>query len=281
MQKAMFGVMLHILHLAGLVCFSVHAPRAGMTAELTGASEKGRTNSLGMKLVLIPAGEFTLGSGKDFNDKPQRSVAIAKPFFLSACEVTQRQFREIMGSNPSWLAYHGDSLPVECVSWFDAVEFCRRLGEKEGKHYRLPTEAEWEYACKAGNNWMTAAGPQEPTGVCDYAWTPDNTGTETHPVGAKKPNPWGLYDMLGNVYEWCSDWYDDIAYRTVAPVAPQGPAECSNTLDQGGRVARGGSSLGGGMNCLRTNRCSSTARNSWTPYARHRGLGFRVVCECE
>jgi len=236
-------------------------------------------NSLGMTLLPIPAGEFTMGSGLDFNDKPVRQVKLTKPFHMSACEVTQQQFKTIMGFNPSWLAYRGDQRPVECVSWFEAVEFCRRLSKKEGRSYRLPTEAEWEYACKAGVKWMAAKGREESKGVGEHAWTPANTGTETHPVGMKKPNPWGLYDMIGNVGEWCSDWYDDIAYRNAATVDPKGPAQCSNTLEQGGKVVRGGSSLGGGMNCLRTNRCSSTARNTWTPYAKHRSVGFRVVCE--
>jgi formylglycine-generating enzyme required for sulfatase activity len=239
------------------------------------------TNSVGMELVRIPAGQFTMGSRRDFNDRPTRTVELTRPFLMSSCEVTQKQFREIMGYNPSWFAYKGDGLPVECASWFEAVEFCRRLGKREGRKYRLPTEAEWEYACKAGVDWMAATGPEEPEGVAEYAWTPGNTGTETRPVGTKKPNPWGLHDMLGNVYEWCADWYDDISYRGAETVDPQGPANSSNTLDQGGRVARGGSSLGGGMNCLRTNRCSSTARNTWTPYAKHRALGFRIVCEIE
>jgi len=234
-----------------------------------------------MTLVRIPAGEFTMGTGKDFNDAPPRRVTLTTPFHLGACEVTQKQFKAVMGANPSWFAYKGADLPVECVSWFEAVEFCRRLSEKEGRTYRLPTEAEWEYACKAGVDWMAASGRDEPEAVGDYAWTPGNADTQAREAATRKPNPWGLYDMIGNVYEWCSDWYDDAGYRDAPSTDPQGPEQCSNTLGQGGKVARGGSPLGGGMNCLRTNRCSSTARNTWTPYAKHRAIGFRVVCEVE
>jgi len=265
-------------------CIAVTALACGkgrLIASATGTDEREAKNSLGMQFVLIPAGEFTMGSGKDFNDVPQRKVKITKSFYLSVCEVTQAEFKQVMGLNPSWYAYKGDRRPVECVSWFDAAEFCERLGKKKGKTYRLPTEAEWEYACKAGVEWMAATGPNELTGISEFAWTPSNTLTETYPVGTKKPNPWGLYDMLGNVYEWCSDWYNDIAYRNAAAVDPTGPEQSSNTLNQGGKVSRGGSSLGGGMNCLRTNRCTSTARNAWTPYARHRSVGFRVVLEKE
>lgn len=222
-----------------------------------------------------------MGSGRDFNDSPPRKVRLTRSFLMATCEVSQAQFRATMGCNPSWLAYRSPTRPVECVSWHDAAEFCRRLSEKEGRTYRLPTEAEWEYACKAGQDWMAATGRAAPEGLDDHAWTPANTNTETQPIGKKKANPWGLYDMLGNVYEWCADWYDDIAYREAATTDPTGPQQSSNTLGQGGRVARGGSALGGGMNCLRTHRCTSTARNTWTPHARHRGLGFRVVADIE
>ena len=260
-------------------CLTLVLAMANMGYAESSQKREAFRNSLNMTLLPIPAGEFMMGSGLDFNDKPVRRVKLTKPFYMSACEVTQQQFKAVMGFNPSWLAYKGDRRPVECVSWFEAIEFCLRLSKKEGRSYRLPTEAEWEYACKAGVKWMAAKGREEPANVREHAWTPANTGTETHPVGTKKPNRWGLYDIIGNVYEWCSDWYDDIAYRDAATVDPQGPAQCSNTLEQGGKVVRGGSSLGGGMNCLRTSRCSSTARNTWTPYAKHRSVGFRIVCE--
>ena len=254
---------------------------ASGAAERTTEQRRQTVNGLGMTLVRIPAGEFTMGSGHDFNDTPSRTVRLTRPFLMGTCEVTQAQFKTIMGRNPSWLAYRSPTRPVECASWHDAVEFCRRLSETEGRTYRLPTEAEWEHACKAGEDWMAAEGRAGPEHLDDYAWTPTNTNTETQPVGKRKPNPWGLYDMLGNVYEWCADWYDDIAYREAETVDPTGPKQSSNTLGQGGRVARGGSALGGGMNCLRTHRCTSTARNTWTAHTRHRGLGFRVVADIE
>ena len=242
-------------------------------------SAKSLANTLEMKMIMIPGGKFSMGCGKDFNDKPVREVTITKSFYIGACEVSQKQFKEIMGFNPSWYAYKGDEMPVEGATWFEAVEFCKRLGKREGKKYRLPTEAEWEYACKAGANWMVATNSNLPEGVLDYAWTPENTDTKPHKIGTKKPNPWGLHDTIGNVYEWCSDWYNDVGYQGAAVIDPQGPEKSSNLLGSGGKVVRGGSSLGGLMNCLRLNRCSSTARNSITPYAAQRSVGFRVVCE--
>ena len=106
------------------------------------------TNTLGMKMAPIPSGSFRMGSGKDFNDKPVRVVTISKPFYMGVCEVTQGQFKKLMGYNPSWLSYRRADYPVDCVSWYQAVEFCEKLSAKEGLKYRLPTEAQWEYACR-------------------------------------------------------------------------------------------------------------------------------------
>lgn len=251
-----------------------------LAATVTADELPSHVNSLGMRFVLIPKGSFIMGSGQDFNDGPPHEVALSRPFWLGVHEVTQEQFRAVMGFNPSWLAYRAGDRPVDSVSWFDAVKFCSILSEREGRVYRLPTEAEWEYACRAGTTTPYFFGASRER-LNEFAWTPENCSSPM-PVGSLRANPWGLYDMLGNVYEWVSDWYAD-DYYAVSPAAdPTGPEASSNALGTGGKVARGGCWLGPvGMNCLRTDRFSSANRNCWTPYARHRAIGFRVVLEVE
>ena len=188
------------------------------------------TNSIGMKLKLIEAGEFMMGSEKGGdNEKPVHKVKITKPFYIGVYEVTQAQYEKIMGTNPS--DFKGPNKPAEFVTWNDAVLFCKKLSEEEGVKYRLPTEAEWEYACRAGTKTEFYWG-DEMDGR--YAWFKDNSEEKTHDVGQKKPNAWGLYDMSGNVYEWCSDWGYADYYSSSPSKDPQGPA--------GGwfRVVRGG-----------------------------------------
>jgi formylglycine-generating enzyme required for sulfatase activity len=201
------------------------------------------TNSIGMKLVLIPAGEFPMGSetAEDpdsyDNEQPPHRVRITHPFYLGATEVTQGQYRAVMGQNPS--SFNGsDDLPVETVSWNDAVAFCEKLNEKErallgGDIYRLPTEAEWEYACRARSTTRYSFG-NDAASLGDYAWITGNSGGKTHPVGQKRPNAFNLYDMHGNVYEWCQDVYSADYYRASPPADPPGPVGAS------ARVVRGG-----------------------------------------
>jgi formylglycine-generating enzyme required for sulfatase activity len=218
-------------------------------------SPKTITNSIGMKLVLIPKGTFMMGSpieeeGAD-NDEEQHQVTIGKDYYLGVTEVTQGQYEKVMGTNPSYFQKRvirkSDSsmYPVEQVSWEDAVEFCKKLSDlpeekKAGRVYRLPTEAEWEYACRAGSKAAYSFGENSKT-LGDYSWFGDNSGSQTHPVGEKKPNAWGLYDMHGNVWEWCSDWYDE--YPKGAVSDPSGPSEGSS------RVLRGGSWFSGAASC--------------------------------
>ena len=188
-------------------------------------------NSIGMKLRLIPAGSFNMGSEEGYIDeKPVHCVTISKPFYMGVYEVTQEQYKQIMDAKPS--KFDGKNLPVENVSWFDAVEFCRRLSETEGLYYRLPTEAEWEYACRAGTTSKYYWGDKFDGA---YSWYEKNSNGQTHPVGQKLPNNWGLYDMVGNVSEWCSDRYNRDYYQWSPTIDPQGPS-----LGQV-RVLRGGS----------------------------------------
>jgi len=237
------------------------------------------TNSIDMKLALIPAGEFVMGTRKEqidriiglypdakrewFEDEcPPHRVRITKPFYLGVCEVTQGEYEKVMGKNPS--GFQGASNPVETVSWAEAVEFCKRLSAKEGKTYRLPTEAEWEYACRAGTTTLYGFG-DDPATLGEYGWNRDNSGRKTHPVGEKKPNAWGLYDMHGNVSEWCRDWYGEDYYAKSPPTDPQGPSHASY------RAVRGGCwSDGAGV-------CRSALRFWLEPGLRRDLLGFRVA----
>ena len=231
-------------------------------------------NSVGMVLVPIPAGEFLMGTPKsevDFEDEyePQFRVTLTKSFHLSQSEVTQEQFGSVTGMTP-WKdgirIKEGNDYPATYVSWHDTVEFCRKLSEKEGVEYRLPTEAEWEYACRAGTTTRYSFG-DDAAQLGDYAWMDKNTDdigeVHAHIVGQKQPNPWGLYDMHGNVWEWCQDWHGDYPDGDVTDSV--GPSSGSR------RVWRGGSWLNG------ENPCRSAYRASDLPSFRFYGLGFRVV----
>jgi len=269
--------------------FSTHSVLAQEAKEIT--------NSIGMKLVLIPKGTFTMGEpiqGGTFKmgqEQLEHEVTISKDYYLGVYEVTQAQYEKVMGENPSY--FQGDKAaerhpqtgrivkdgdgsnhPVERVSWYDAVKFCQRLSElpeekKAGRVYRLPTEAEWEYACRAGSKTYYSFG-DNPESLGDYAWFGENSNGQTHPVGKKKPNAWGLYDMHGNVWEWCSDRYSG-RYPTGAVTDPVGPKEGS------ARVNRGGSWGGGAALCRSAHRhCSSPAFRiaDHPPYSHY---GFRLA----
>ena len=191
-------------------------------------------NSVDMVLVPIPAGEFMMGSPASeparLDNETQHKVKITQPFYLGAHEVTQAQYQQVMGNNPSHR--RGATKPVERVVWNDAIEFCRKLSEKEGVEYRLPTEAEWEYACRAGTTTAYSFGDDK-SQLGKYAWFGGNSDNTIHPMGEKLPNGWGLFDMHGNVREWCQDWYG--AYESLRVVSdPTGPASGE------GRVLRGG-----------------------------------------
>ena len=242
-------------------------------------------NSIGMVLVPIPAGEFYMGSrlsaaevAKRFertvaayfeDEHPRHRVTLTKSFHLGRTEVTQGQWKAVMGTTP-WkgeaLVKEDDDYPVTHVNWEDAVEFCRKLSEKEGVEYRLPTEAEWEYACRAGTTTAYSFGDDE-SQLGEYAWFDKNTGDAGEEyariVGQKKPNPWGLYDMHGNVWEWCQDAEGE--YPSGDVTDPMGPD--SGSL----RMGRGG---GWDFDAW---RCRSAFRSGLTPSSRFFILGFRVL----
>jgi formylglycine-generating enzyme required for sulfatase activity len=191
-------------------------------------------NGVAMKLVLIRAGKFVMGSpgseeGRKADEGPQHEVSISKPFYMGLTEVTQAQYEAVMGTNPS--EFKGPTNPVENVTWDNAAEFCRKLSEKTRKTVRLPTEAEWEYACRAGSKTRFSFGESE-SALGNYVWYGANSGGKTHPVGQKKPNTWGLYDMNGNVAEWCADGYGP--YSSEASVDPQGVTSGDNRVVRGG-----------------------------------------------
>ncbi|MDR1064117.1 MAG: formylglycine-generating enzyme family protein [Azoarcus sp.] len=223
-------------------------------------------NSLGMEFVLIQPGSFEMGCGGGDplclpDEKPQHRVTIRRPFYLGRHEVTQEQWRALTGNEPG--AFRGDRHPVENVSWREAQEFIRRLNAREGtRKYRLPTEAEWEYAARAGTVTRYSFDPSH---AAEYVWYWNDSGNATHPVGEKRPNPWGLYDMHGNVWEWVWDWHGEDAYARGEATDPKGPP------DGTGRALRGGS----WSNDLRYLRASH--RNVHLPDYKHATAGFRVV----
>jgi formylglycine-generating enzyme required for sulfatase activity len=223
-------------------------------------------NSMTMKLVLIPAGKFLMGSpireeGRG-NDEGQHEVTISKPFYMGVYDVTQEQYEQVMGQNPSH--FKGAKNPVEMVSWDEAVEFCKKLSAKTGKTVQLPTEAQWEYACRAGSKTRFCFGNDDmDMGLDEYGWYAGNSSNVTHPVGQKKPNAFGLYDMHGNVFQWCSDWYG--AYPAGGVTDPTGPA------DGQARVFRGGSWSSNQQGCR------SAFRGDNSPDTRLIIYGFRVV----
>jgi formylglycine-generating enzyme required for sulfatase activity/predicted Ser/Thr protein kinase len=226
------------------------------------------TNSIGMEFVLVQAGSFIMGADKHFepaadDEAPQHRTGISKPFYLGRYQVTQTQWTEVMGKNPS--KYKGRDNPVEMISWNDAQEFVNRLNQKEGhKRYRLPTEAEWEYSARAGSKGRYCFGDE--VGLLgEYAWYGDNAGKTTHPVGQKKPDSLGLYDMHGNVWEWVHDWYDKNYYRYSPSTDPAGPA--SGSL----RAGRGGSWSSS------PDDCRAAARNAFKPTARGDNFGVRIA----
>jgi formylglycine-generating enzyme required for sulfatase activity len=220
-----------------------------------------------MKFVRIPAGKFIMGSpgserGRKGTEGPQRQVTISKPFYIGVSEVTQAQYQSVMGKNPS--KFKGVRNPVDSVSWVDAVAFCTALSAKVGRAAGLPTEAQWEYACRAGTKTCFSFGA-EIKGFDAHGWCKANSGGKSHPVGLKRPNRAGLYDMHGNLWEWCRDYHNAKFYAKAKNVDPENTAKARH------RVARGGS--------WRDNPdwSRSARRGEASSTQRHSTIGFRVV----
>ena len=260
-----------------------------------------------MKLVLIPAGKFMMGSKlspaavvEKFGGKaerhtcehPRREVTISKPFYMGIHEVTQAQYRAVMGAE-TWMAKpkpddkdktkpgvkvktkSGDNCAASWMTWYEAEEFCKKLSKKTGKKVVIPTEAQWEYACRAGSETVFCFG-NDKSKLGEYCWYSENTSETSekyaHPVGQKKPNAWGLYDMHGNVWEYCRDFYGSDFYAKKNKVDPVNTTAGKSKT----RAVRGGSWYNGPVH-LR-----SAARNSWTGSTyRHYNYGFRVAIEPE
>jgi uncharacterized protein (TIGR02996 family) len=308
------GSHLHTLDLAGTTLNKRTAQAVMAFHSARPADPRRETNALGMELALIPAGRFRMGSTRSEEahetcEGPRHDVTISRPFYLGTCPVTQAQFEAVMGRNPS----HFDSYrtphagspghPVEQVTWYDAVEFCNRLSSlpqerAAGLSYRLPTEAEWEYACRAGTTTPFSFGATltDADANCDAtsAYGAARSGRfpdHTTPVGSYPANPWGLCDMHGNVYEWCSDWFRSTYYRRSPKTDPLGPetgeqqaSSSPKREDPPGpesgeqRVIRGGSWL------IYPRYCRSALRNDWEPNlsdtnANNHMIGFRVAAD--
>jgi len=234
-------------------------------------------------MVFIPPNTFNLGSptneiGRATNEGPQTAVTITHGFWMGQFVVTQREYLAVMGTNPS--TFTGDlSLPVESVSWLDATNYCGKLTQQElaagqipaGSHFRLPTEAEWEYAARAGTSTRFYYGDDpDVTALTNYAWFGNNSGFTTHPVGQKLPNAWGLYDMEGNVLEWTLDWF--APYPGGSEIDPLGPAARFDFLSMF-KVTRGGAFDSADVEC----RSAQRALFGVSPFLTDDDLGFRVV----
>jgi formylglycine-generating enzyme required for sulfatase activity len=224
-------------------------------------------NSIGMEFVLIPAGSFTMGStiGRE-SEKPPHEVNISQSLYLQTTEVSQGQWKRVMGDSPSSFKECGDDCPVENVSWDDVKDFIKKLNVMERTDkYRLPTEAEWEYACRAEKTTEFSFG-DDGGNLDEYAWYEGNSKEATHKVAAKKPNPWGLYDMHGNIWEWVEDdWhygYDG---------APGGGQAWIDKPRDSLRVIRGGSWESNEFDCR------SAPRFGEKPGNRSFSLGFRLA----
>ena len=256
MPKTQSGVRSAVILVALLPACSKQSPTPPKAGDVM-------TNSLGVKLAYVPPGEFVMGSPVDepgrHDDETQHPVKITRGFWIGVTEVTQAQWDALMA--PEGTKVEPNDLPAVRVKWTAAAEFCRKLSAREGKPCRLPTEAEWEYACRAG-----AAGPFAGSGEADeMAWHMDNSDEVRHLIRRKKPNAWGLYDMHGNVAEWCADYY--AAYSPGEAADPAGPTEGKY------RVVRGGS-FGHFPRA-----CRSAARANYNPAYGLRRVGLRIVME--
>ena len=240
------------------ICFKVVANSGRFTVR-----------GVSFEMVRVEGGTFRMGAtseqGSDVwdNEKPVHSVTLSG-YYIGKTEVTQALWKAVMGSNPS--KFIGDNLPVEMVSWDDCQEFIRELNALTGQNFRLPTEAEWEFACRGGNNsrGYKYSGSNY---IDNVAWYDGNSGDKAHPVATKSPNELGIYDMSGNLWEWCSDWYGD--YSSGAQANPKGPYDGSYRVVRGGSMFR----FGGARSC----RSSSRGRFGVSRFNWDNDLGLRLA----
>lgn len=236
------------------ICFKVEAN-----------SGRFMVNGVSFDMVRVEGGTFRMGGtaeqGTDAYDreKPVHSVTLSS-YYIGKNEVTQALWQAVMGSNPS--NFKGSNLPVECVSWNDCQNFIQKLNSLTGRNFRLPTEAEWEFACRGGNN-SRGYKYSGSNNLGSVAWYDDNSGGQTHPVGTKAPNELGIYDMSGNVWEWCNDWYDN--YAANSQTNPTGPQSGSGRVDRGGSWSHN------------ARRCRSSYRDDCYPAGRGIDLGLRLA----
>ena len=222
-------------------------------------------NGVSFDMVLVKAGTFTMGATPEQeypydDEKLAHQVTLTRSYYMGKTQVTQALWKAVMGDNPS--CFEGDNKPVEQVSWDDCQEFISELNAATGKNFRLPTEAEWEFAARGGNksNHYQYSGSDN---IDDVAWYDDNSGDETHYVASKQPNELGIYDMSGNVWEWCSDWYG--GYSSKSQTNPTGAKSGSYRVNRGG----GWSNLAG--------YCRSSGRSLYSPGRRDDDLGLRLA----
>jgi len=220
---------------------------------------------VGIEMIWIKPGSFQMGSNSGGESvKPAHTVNISKGFWIGKYEVTQKQWKEVMGSNPSY--FKKDNLPVEKISWYDCLKFCKKLSLKTGLNFRLPSEAEWEYACRAGTTTKYYSG-NSVSGLMEIAWCRRNSDNTSRPVGGRRPNAFGLYDMLGNVWEWCWDnWHDNY------DGAPDDGIAWKDT-ENSQCVLRGGGWYGN------DDECSSYFRRSFQKDYTYTTYGFRVIVQ--
>jgi formylglycine-generating enzyme required for sulfatase activity len=271
-------VLAHVFLIGAFVMAGCRKPPAAAPPAI-----KTITTPSGIEMVLVPGGSFVMGSETgDEDEKPAHPVMV-KGFYMDRYELTQKAFEALMGTNPS--KFKDPQKPVERASWVTAIKYCNMRSLKEGLQpcydiqaaecnfagngYRLPTEAEWECACRAGTTGVYSFG-DNPGDLASRAWNKSNSHEMTHPVGQKQPNPWGLYDMYGNVAEWCNDRYGEKEYALRIGDNPHGPAKGNE------RVLRGGSWRGP------VDQCRSSARASETPGLAdvcfgYEAYGFRCV----
>lgn len=247
--------------IVGLAALSLYAKKL-----VPGEDFVVRISNVNLEMVYVKAGTFVMGASEEDGEagsaeKPAHEVTLTKDYYISRYEVTQGLWKAVMGKNPS-LFMHGDDYPVEQVSWTDAQEFCRKLSRMTGRKYVLPTEAQWEFAARGGvkSKGFKYSGSNV---LDEVAWYLDNSKYETHPVGQKQPNELGIYDMSGNVWEWCQDQYN--AYGGEPQTDPLGVADIDS------RVLRGGS-WGSDAKKYRI-----SGRHELRPSSSYNGTGFRLV----